>query len=303
MRNARSGLFALIFIGICWGCTPPATPPVLPDPVNWEGELRLLPGDSTFMPCGARRALRITGPGLDSLSRRYSWLRMVPGQWIKTWCQGYLRAGEGGKRDSVLVATAYQHMDPDVFCPPVPVDSLSGTYTAQIPMPGGVRSEDLVFLPGGDATIYTQVNGRETETYGRWGLDSGGNVVFAEENGRFMLLFVHGSGRLTRQLPSGRMGPVHVWSGPAERLRGTFGRTVRWLDAVATANGGTLHAEEVRPAMSLDSIFQGPARAALDTSAKDSLNLDGPDLHGKWAAVSTVRDVVHLVRSRPRPNR
>ena len=38
--------------------------------------------------------------GLDSLARRYAWLHTMPGQWIKTWCNGWLAA----PRDALPVA-------------------------------------------------------------------------------------------------------------------------------------------------------------------------------------------------------
>jgi hypothetical protein len=263
---------------------------------NWEGELRILPGDTAFMPCSAHRAYRVSGPGLDSLARRYAWLQTERGQWIKTWFSGHLAPGAQKNTDSVLVATAYQHMDAHVHCTPLPLDSLSGSYEAQAEVLGGTHLERLNFLPGGDAVIITSTPSLHAEVDGHWGLASDGRVVFEESGGHYSFAYRLEGGNLFRDLPNGQ----HVSyrrTGPADRMAGTFGRTARWLSAIAAVQGDTVLPGSLRPNMPLDSLFPQPGvRAALRSSAMDSLGLDEHSLAGTWDAASTVRDVAQLMR-------
>lgn len=286
------------------GCRPsgPQGDPS-PPPMAWEGELRILPGDTAFMPCGIHKAYRLTGPGLDSLARRYAWLRTVPGQWIKAWCNGYLQAGPAESTDSVLTATAYMHMDSEVNCPPVPVDGLAGSYLAEAEVPGGIHTERLEFQLGGDALIITTAPGIRAEVDGRWGLDSDGDLLFTEADGRYSFHYGHKAGRLVRPLPAGR-AVAYRRTGPADRLAGAQGRAARWLAATARAQGRPVQAGDLRPAMRIDSLFPGTAaQEALRRSAADSLGLNEHQLRTTWPAAQTVHDVTKLMRTHLRAER
>lgn len=269
----------------------------------WEGELRILPRDTSFMPCGALRKLQVTGPGLDSLARRYAWLQTSPGQWIKTWCNGWLAAPRGAGADSVLVAASYAHMDADVRCAPVPEDSLAGRYVAEMPFPGGVHTEELNFLPGGQGLIISIMPAVYAEVDGRWGLNSDGVLTFEEAERRYTFRYERTADGLVRRLPSGNL-VAYRYTGPAERFTGAYARTARWLAAVAAANHHPVNAAEILPAMRLDSLFPDPAsRAALRASAADTLLMDERKLATSWAAATTVQDAVQLMRIRLRDAR
>jgi hypothetical protein len=266
--------------------------------LTWEGEVRILTGDTLFTPCGTTTKFRLTGPGLDSIAQRYGYLVTVPEQWIKTWCSGHLAAGPGGGPDSVLVATRYMHMDPAAYCAPVPNDSMSGSYVAVSTNSAATRTEQLILLPNGDATITTTgMGGLHSELDGHWGLNSDGNLVFVEVQARFMLLFKWDQGNVVRMQPDGRTGEVYAREGVADRLQGTYGRTARWLAAVSTELGDPLRAEDLRPSMPLDSLFPDPAsRAALRASAGDTLGMNEQKLNTVWAKADNVQKVNMLMR-------
>ncbi len=269
---------------------------------NWEGEVRILPGDTAFVPCATTLRYTLTGPGLDSIAHRYAFLSTTKGQWIKTWCTGGVPAGLSASKDSVLNCTAYMHMDPAVHCPPLPVDSMSGTYRVKAPIAGGVHTETLLFLPGGDATIVSTAPGLHAEVDGRWGLNPAGNVIFEERQQRYSFEYIWKQGQLVRPMPGRNTLVKYDYVGPAERLSGAFGRTARWLAAIAKANGLPLQPEDLRPAMRLDSLFpSATAHAALQASARDSLALGNNQAAAAWEAATTVEEVTLLVRNRMPP--
>lgn len=283
------------------GCASPRPAPVQDH--LWEGEMRILPGDTTFIPCGTQRKLQITGPGLDSLARRYAWLQTRPGQWIKTWCNGHLDAPVGRQADSLLVATSYAHMDAAVHCPLAPVDSLSGRYVAHAAVPGGQHTEQLEFLPNGSAVIITTTPSLHAEVDGTWGLNSAGELLFEETGKRYAFKYERMPGKLVRHLPNGMM-VEYLRTGPAERLSGAFGRTARWLAAVSTSTGHSMRASDLRPMMRLDSLFPDTTgQLALRRSAADTLGLDHKALTILWPATETVGDAVQLMRHHLQPQR
>lgn len=289
---------ALLACVLC-ACQPKKIAVPVPER-SWEGELRILPGDSSFMPCGTQRRLRITGPGLDSLAHRYAWLKTLPGQWIKSWCSGHLAAPVAAGTDSVLVAAAYAHMDATVHCRPLPVKEAAGSYVAEAAVPGGTHREQLNFFPDGSATVITSTPSMHAEVDGHWGLNSDGHVIFEELDKKFSFEYGHSPGQMARALPNGSK-VVYRLQGPADRLAGDFGRTARWLAAVAAAQGDSLQPGELKPEMRLDSLFPDEAaRAALRLSAADTLALDEHDLAALWPAAETIEDVVQLVRRHAR---
>ncbi|HRN36712.1 MAG TPA: hypothetical protein PLV70_04240 [Flavobacteriales bacterium] len=292
-----AGALAVLLLSAC-GSGGAGGAPSAPD-VLLVGEMRISSGDTIFMPCGTQRRLRITGPGLDSLARRYTWLQTGPGQWIKAWCNGHLTAVPGSA-DSLLVAASYVHMDAAVHCPPVPLDTLAGRYVARAAMPGGEHLEQLDLLRGGDAVITTTMPGVDAEVDGTWGLNSDGQLIFEEAGKKFAFRYTLNDGGLVRHLPNGRT-VEYVRTGPPERLSGAFGRTARWLAAVSNAHGRGMQAGELRPTMRLDSLFPDPAtRDVLRKSARDTLAMDEQHLNAAWHDAATVRDVVQLMRGRTR---
>ncbi len=272
---------------------------------NLEGEVSIQPGDTVFMPCGALRSYRISGPGLDSIAGRYAYLVTKPGQWIKTWCQGYLVPAGNDGRDSMISVTRYMHMDAEVHCRPIPDATTAGSYRKA---PAGIvpsSQEQLLLFPNGDATsIITNMDNMQIESDGRWGINSGGLVALSLLQPKFTYLYKPGPHGLQRILPDGAIGGTYAREGPADRMQGTFGRTARWLASVATANGHAVTAEDLRPAMLLDSLFPDPAsRAALRASASDTLVMDEDRLNKVWPTADNVQEVNILMRMHLRTGR
>lgn len=264
---------------------------------NWEGEVRILPGDTSFVPCGSTVHYKLTGPGLDSIAHRYTFLNTVPGQWIKTWCSGHLTS-PGPGRDSVLTAARYMHMDSEVRCPPVPNDSMAGNYVSVIQGSLAAITQQVMLLHGGDAVLTTTAPGSPfLEEDGNWGLDADGTLVLELPQRHTRFSYTWSKDGLISHLAHGGNGPTYEHLGPADRMQGTFGRTARWLAMVATAEGNIVRPEDLRPSMSLDSLFPDPAaKAALRASAGDTLGLSERKLAALWATVDNVKEVNALMR-------
>ncbi|MGB3870395.1 MAG: hypothetical protein WA937_13160 [Flavobacteriales bacterium] len=292
---------------LVYGCHGPvATEQPASDPAgtNFQGEVRILPGDTAFGPCGSLAVFRLTGPGLDSIAHRYTYLNTVPGQWIKTWLSGHYAPDPAGGPDSLLIAERYMHMDVAVTCPPVPDRRMAGNYVADPAQHADARTTRLLLLPNGDATSFTSSNTMHTEVDGHWGINKDGQLIFVEYDGKYSFAFAQEQGRLVRVLAGNARGAAYVREGPPVRLQGAFGRTARWLAEVATAQGHPLRAEDVRPAMPLDSLFPDAAsQAALRASAAEQLNMDEHQLSTTWTKAENVQDVTMLMRAHSRAER
>ena len=299
----------LLFIiaALVLGCHEPASKEksaAAPASEDLEGEVRILPGDTAFSPCGSNAIFRISGPGLDSIAHRYTYLNTVPGQWIKAWFSGHYVSEPARGSDSLLIAESYMHMDVAVTCPPVPNDSLAGSYKADLPTSAIERTETLLLLPNGDATLFTHSNTMDSEVDGHWGLNSDGQLVFVEYDGKYRFSFLLEQGQLVRLLPDNARGAVYKRDGPAVRLQGAFRRTAIWLSMVATAEGHELLAMDVRPAMRLDSLFPGAAsQTALKASAGKELGMSEQQLNTTWIKAENVQDVNMLMRAHIRAKR
>lgn len=275
-------------------CTP------APDPQQatgsyWEGELRIMPGDTSFAPCGSLVQLKLTGPGLDSLARRYAWLRTMEGQWVKTWLQGHMAAHGPAGRDSMLVATAYGHMDIAVDCPLVPVDSLAGHYRAEATAPSGTHVEELDFLPDGRALIITTKPQLYAEVDGSWGMDHDHDIMFRESRDRFRFIYIRQNGALVRPLPNGNM-VSYRHTGPARPLAGAFGRVAKWMQALKP--GEALDPLALRPTMRIDSLFpDAAAQGRLYASVADTLALGEGQMARLKNNMTTLGDLAALLRS------
>ena len=241
---------------------------------------------------------------MDSIAHRYAYLNTVPGQWIKSWFSGHFVADPAGERDSVLIAERYMHMDVEVTCPPVPNDSMAGSYKAVLATSAIARSETMLLLPNGDATLFTNSNTLNSEVDGHWGLNSDGQLVFVEYDGKYRYSFLWEKGQLVRLLQDNARGVVYERDGPPVRMQGAFRRTAIWLAVVATAEGHELLAMDVLPAMRLDSLFPDPtAQAALRASAGTQLGMNEHQLNTTWAKAESVQDVNMLMRAHIRAKR
>lgn len=302
-----SSFLLFIIAALVLGCQEPASmersaPATISE--DLQGEVRIIPGDTAFSPCGSNAIFRLSGPGLDSIAHRYTYLNTVPGQWIKTWFSGHFAADPAGGPNSLLIAERYMHMDVAVTCPPVPNDSMAGNYKAAIPTSANDRSETLLLLPNGDATLFTQSNTLNSEVDGHWGLNSDGQVVFVEYDGKYRFSFLPEQGRLVRLLQNNAQGTVYERDGPPVRLQGAFRRTAIWLAMVATAQGHELLAMDVLPDMRLDSLFPDAAsQAALKASAGEQLGMDEHQLNTTWSKAENVQDVNMLMRAHIRAKR
>jgi hypothetical protein len=183
----------------------------------------------------------------------------------------------------------------------VPVDSLAGSYLAEGTVPGGIHREQLEFLPDGGALIITTSPGLYAEVEGRWGLDSGGDVVFTEEQGRFSFYYGRKGNQLVRPIPRQGMEVVYRLSGPADGLAGAFGRVARSVAAAADAQGIPLNPTDLRPGMPLDSLLPDPgSQAALKAALADTLELDQDGRDRLGAPGMTVGSLTKLMRARMR---
>ncbi|MGB6048575.1 MAG: hypothetical protein WBG34_13345, partial [Flavobacteriales bacterium] len=206
---------------LVYGCHGPvATEQPASDPAgtNFQGEVRILPGDTAFGPCGSLAVFRLTGPGLDSIAHRYTYLNTVPGQWIKTWLSGHYAPDPAGGPDSLLIAERYMHMDVAVTCPPVPDRRMAGNYVADPAQHADARTTRLLLLPNGDATSFTSSNTMHTEVDGHWGINKDGQLIFVEYDGKYSFAFAQEQGRLVRVLAGNARGAAYVREGPPVRL-------------------------------------------------------------------------------------
>lgn len=266
-----------------------------PEATPLEGELRILPADTSFMRCGSLHPVAATGPGMAELAARYNALQPATGQWIKTWCTGSMAPLPNG--DSILVVEAYAHMDPEVQCPLVPVDSLAGEYLVEGPVPGGVHRERVLFFPDGRARIISTAPGLYDEVDGQWGLDSDHDPVFNQEDGQFTLQYYFEGGVLVRLLARSGAGLAYERRGDADPMAGAYGRTARWLSTLTGATGSRIAPEALRPSTPLDSILPDPRSQDLFwQQAADSLGSTGIQRQD----LTTVGDVFKRMRTRLR---
>ncbi|QQS72114.1 MAG: hypothetical protein IPP95_13180 [Flavobacteriales bacterium] len=296
MRTAPVSL--LCILALAYGCGEVGTTEKTGADTYWEGEVRILPGDTAFTPCGSTTPVRLTGPGLDSIAHRYTYLNTATGQWVKTWLSGRMTLPVAAK-DSVLQAMSYMHMDSEVNCPPVPNEQMEGKYVSLNGGGMGIITTQVMLLHGGDAVLTTTApDSPMIEDDGTWGLDADRDLVLEIPKRHATFYFTWEKGGLRSHLPNGAPGPAYKLMGPADRMEGTFGRTAMWLAAVATGQGDTLRAESLRPDMSLDSLFPTPAaREALRASAPDTLGMTEQKLNSLWGSSEQVKDVNALMRT------
>lgn len=275
---------------------PPAAPAALSADTLWEGEVRIVDNDTVFSPCGSLRRYALTGPALDTIAGRYRHFRRSEGQWMRTWTNGH-RTLRG--QDTVLLATTFLHLDPAVFCDPVADSAHGGSFVARYADPMGERTMRLELFPNGDALMLTTLQNGATanEVDGRWGLDKDGLIAtnWPQRNiyRRYRL-----KGNVLLPQPSTGNGNEMTRDGVADRQRGAYGRTARWLaKAASKAQGRPVLPTDLAPSTALDELFPTPQqRADLRAAARDTLGFNEERMAREWDAVATVRDVVPLVR-------
>ncbi|HEY0978643.1 MAG TPA: hypothetical protein VGE21_14315 [Flavobacteriales bacterium] len=306
----RQALFPLLLpLLFLTSCTPTGTvqEEVPARDTTWVGELSITAGDTLFMDCPTGRKYKVTGPAMDTLYRRYRYFRTKPGQWMKTWLTGHLGTTQiHGHTDSALVAVTYMHLDGALRCDPLPRPALSGSFVARFQDPMGERVVRMDLFPDGEVTsITTLANGAQrAEEDGIWGMDSEEQVVVEWPHREHTMLFRVVDGDLVSQLPHATGAQVMERDGPADRMRGAFGRTARWLSATAAQAGHPMPAEEIRPGTRMSTLFPTPeGRAAVRAQAPDSLLLSDERLRREWDAVEEVRSVVVMMRLRERRER
>ena len=268
-----------------------------PDSV-WMGEFSFRPSGSVFAPCGQIAAhYAVLGPGLDSLSKRYSALRTAPGEWVKTWIGGQL-ALRGS--DTVLWADRYMHMEGNVFCAPVPDPEHAGSYLARFNDPSGEVSIRYDLFPDGTLLMITTANhGRKVEEMdGTWGMAHSGELIvdWGEGNDRRPFL-VQEHGLL---MPGRKEGSEVFYdrAGAPQRLRGAYGNVLRWMVDLSKAQGHPRTLEQMDRTTDLDSIFPTPAaRLALDRAVQEVLQPRTAQHQEQWRSAATVGDLVELVRT------
>lgn len=262
----------------------------------WVGEMRILDNDTVFSPCGTTRWYRMQGPALDTLARRYRHYRRIDGQWIKSWVNAHttLRG-----TDTVLHVATFMHIDPAVPCEPTPDSLRAGSYVARYADPMGERVLRMDLFPDGDAVMHTSLqNGIvANEVEGTWGMDKDRFIAT-----HWPQRHIHRRYRIKADTlvpyPAAGNGNNMVRDGAADRMRGSYGRTARWLaEAAGKAQGHRIDPSSLRPDMMLDSLFPtAEARALLRGSAADTLGFNEDRMAREWDALATVKDVVPLIR-------
>lgn len=270
---------------------------------DWMADLRITAQDTTVRLCGSGKRYHLTGPALDTLADRYRMAVPMHGRWAKVWFHGRIGARMmNGLADSVLFAEKYQHLDASLRCDPVPDPRISGSYWMDSTDPSHPRTVRLDLLLNGDVTMHTDFHdGRvPLEEDGRWGTDADGRVVIEWPKRELEMTFTWDTGRLMSDRAPNGMALTLTNDGPADRLRGQFGRVARWLATSATRAGKPVNASDLLPSTPMEELFAtDEARRALALEARDTLHFDTLDMKLRWANVATVQDVVEYLRSAP----
>jgi hypothetical protein len=306
IRSLIPAAAALLLLLSCQGeqgAEDPSTP--APADTNWMGETQITRGDTVVMLCGTGHRYHVTGPAIDTLSKRYTYFRTRAGQWVKTWFMGHLApVMRNGLQDTMLVVTKVMHMDGGLHCDPIPNARMSGRYGTDFQDPQGSRSMQLQLFPNGDVTMITDFhNGiAPLEEDGVWGTDPEGHVQVKWPTRDQTMYLQWEQDRLVSDMKLAN-GSVVVLPklGPADRMIGQYGRTVRWLAAVASANGHPVEADAIQPSTTIAELFPTEAsKAALQATLADTLGLDAEGIRLQWAAASTVKHAAQLMRARSR---
>lgn len=275
-----------------------------PTDTNWMGETQITRGDTVMMLCGTGRRYRMTGPAVDTLDQRYNYFRTRSGQWVKTWIMGHLApVTQNGLPDTMLVVTKLMHMDGGLHCDPIPNQRMSGRYGTDFQDPRNMRSLQLQLFPNGDATLTTDFHDGSTplEEDGLWGTDPDGHIQVKWPARDQTMRFQWAQDQLVSDMNLANGNIILPKLGEADRMMGQYGRTVRWLAAVAAANGHAVNASYIQPSMTIEELFPTEqAKAAIQATVGDTLGLDAEGIRLQWAAVTTVKHTVQLMRARSR---
>lgn len=267
---------------------------------NWIGEVRITSGDTVIMLCGTAKRYHLTGAALDSIAPKYKYFNTRSGQWMKVWCTGHLGTVKlNGHSDSALVSVSYQHLDASLHCDPVPNATIAGNYEVDFKDPTGTRNVQLDLFPDGTVTMYTTPSSTKltVEETGRWGTDSEERVVVQWPQREQSMLYRYTDNKLMSDMIGITTTVTLNRKGPADRMHGSFGRTARWIAAIASANGHPVRAEELEPRSAIAYLFPtDAARQALRNSARDTLGFDEKRLRLEWDAVDNVQSAAALMR-------
>lgn len=272
-----------------------------PADTNWIGDLRVTAQDTTVRVCGTGRRYRLSGPAADTLSQRYAYAVAMKGQWAKAWFRGHLGTlVDGNHTDSVLWAVQYHHLDASLQCDPVPDVRIAGRYQLTSTDTEHPRSVHMDLFADGEVTMYTLLPGGEEplEEDGQWGVDAQEQVLVKWPKRDHTMRWRWTGERLESERMSNGAAVSMERTGAADRQAGMYGRTVRWLAQAATAAGRPTEVAEIKGSTLLSDLFTTPeARKNLDAAAADSLALKDENLLIRWSGVTTVRQVVELMRS------
>ncbi len=306
MRTTILLLLALILVSACGthGTDPSSGTSANIHDTDWIGETRITAGDTDMRLCGTGKRYRITGPAIDTIYRRYHAVNATAGQWMKLWITGHLCViGEHGLTDSAIYAATFLHLDGALHCDPVPDPRIAGSYRLDITDPIRTRSMRLELFLEGDATLFSDLHDGHGayEEDGSWGIDGDDHVKVLFKQREQTMIYRFANDRLATDMAGPGDGLIFDRTGAPDRLQGAFGRTARWLAAIATSQGKKVNADDLKPTTTLKELFTSDqARDALRASARDTLGLDDTSLRLEWGAVATVHDAIALMRMRIR---
>lgn len=271
---------------------------------SWIADLSITTGDTVVRLCESGKRYHLTGPALDTVADRYRQANTRKGQWMKVWFMGHIGAiTHGGIVDSALVCSKFMHLDASLHCDPIPDPRIAGSYVLPFDDPTHPRSVRIDLFADGWATMYTDLYDMHVpmEEDGRWGTDAEMHVdihwpmrdqhmTYAWTNGKLASVQqIHGTSVVLERVAA------------SDRMSGAFGRTARWLAAEAAASGRALDATSLTPLTPVRSLFPDSAsQQALARSARDTLRLNEQDMLLNWKQVTTVQDIVQLMRNRLR---
>ncbi len=275
-----------------------------PRDTNWMADLSITTGDTVVRLCESGKRYHLTGPAMDTIADRYRYTNTRKGQWMKLWWSGHLGTVVNGTlTDSVMFAMRFQHLDASLHCDPIPDARIAGSYVLDYPDPMHPRTIRLDLFTDGWAVMNTDLHdGRiPMEEDGRWGVNAENMVNVKWPLRDQTMTYEWRDGRLATAQTIRGSSIILQPGPPVARTSGAFGRTARWLATAASANGKAIAPEAIKPEMDMATLFPDVnARQRLDQAANDTLLLERLSLGGSWKQVSTVQDVVKLMRVRMR---
>lgn len=302
-RNTRSLRSALVmlYVAALFGCDGPDRQDTLAavvgsDSLSFEGEFRLREGLGEWMRCTDGKRFRAIGAGADSLLVLYTAQVGHVGDAAKVWLVG------GWSADSTLVVRKLVHMAPALRCEPVPNAPNSGGFGLVFGAPGSEeRRVQLDLFPSGLAVQYSSYRDEtEREEFGSWGLNSDGVLQLSWPQRPLVLTFrVLGDSLVQHNARNADAIATFVRTGAPDPARGTLGETRRLLSEVAVRQHPTYDAATLgTPLSELAVNDSGMVRLGDLVSERYGMNAELRER--RWAHVSTLQDLLELVRMQKR---